>query len=89
MFLTSVTFKRRTGGPGLRGDLILCGDPTSARRQSGLPHHEALDPRDDDHQHRHDQDVAGCRGLKLAHGEIGLEAIIQGEADEGHAGRGD
>src|ERR1700682_74979 len=60
-----------------------------ARRQSGLPHDETLDRRDDDHQHRHDHDVAGCRGLQPAHGEIGLEAIIQGETDQRHAGRGD
>ena len=62
---------------------------TLARRQSGLPHDEALDRRDDGHQQRHDHDIARCRGLQPAHGEIGLEAIVQGESDERHAGRGD
>src|SRR6202051_846168 len=65
------------------------GDLTSARRQSGLPHDEALDARDHDHQHRHDQEIARCRSLQPAQGEIGLEAIVQGEADERHACRGD
>src|SRR5262245_51276603 len=60
-----------------------------ARRQSGLPHDEALDRRDDDHQQRHDHDVARCRGFQPAHSEIGLEAIVQGQTDKRHAGRGD
>jgi hypothetical protein len=36
-------------GPGLRRSFSLFGDLTLARRQSGLPHDEALDPRHDDH----------------------------------------
>jgi hypothetical protein len=51
----------------------------SARRQSGLPHDEALDRRDENHQHRHDQDIARCRGRQPARGEIRLEAVVQGE----------
>src|SRR6266851_7954702 len=85
----SVTFKKTNWRTGSRRGSCLCGDLTSPRRQSGLPHHEALDPRDDDHQHRHDHDIAGCRGLQPAHGEIGLEAIVQSETDERHTGRGD
>src|SRR5262249_14642117 len=60
-----------------------------ARWQSSLPHDEALDRRDDDHQHGHDHGIARCRGFQPAHGENGLEAIVQGETDERHAGRGD
>ena len=78
--------KIRNWSEGLRG---FVRRPELARRQSGLPHDEALDRRDDDHQHRHDHDIARCRGLQPAHGEIGLEAIVQGETDERHAGRGD
>src|SRR6202048_2609400 len=91
-----VTFKGRTGAISAmpeawtqRRRCSRCCDLTLARRQSGLPHDEAPDRRDDDHQHRHDHDIARCRGLQPAHGEIGLEAIVQGKTDERHAGRGD
>jgi DNA-binding NtrC family response regulator len=49
--------KDELAAPARAGDFILCGDLTSARRQSSLTHDEALNPWDDDHQHRHDQDV--------------------------------
>src|SRR4051812_42231557 len=61
------TRSRPAALPTLRGN---GREPTSARRQSGLPHDEALDRRDDDHQQRHDQDIAGYRGLQPAHDEI-------------------
>ena len=60
----------------------MCGDLTLARRQSGLPHDETRNPRDDNHQHRHNHDIAGCCGLQPAHGEIGVEAIVQGPTND-------
>ena len=75
--LTLSYVQKRSGGPARAGVFLLCGELTSARRQSGLPHDEALDPRNDDHQHRHDHDITRCRGPQPAHGEIGLEAIVQ------------
>jgi hypothetical protein len=54
----------------------------SGSRRYVSSRYDALDSRDDYHQQRHDHDIAGCRGLQPAHGEIGLEAIIQGETDE-------
>src|SRR5258707_12198683 len=90
MSLTSgYVSKDELAAPACAGVFFLCGDLTLARRQSGLPHDEALDPRDDDDQHRHDHDIACCRGLQPAHGEIRLETMVQGKTDERHAGRGD
>src|ERR1700682_2768709 len=80
--LLRVRSKKRTGTTVCAGVFFLCGDLTLARRQSGLPHDETLNPRDDDHQHRHDHDIAGCCGLQTAHGEIGGEAIVQGPTND-------